>query len=298
MKSISRLALSVCLISIIGFACSPDNVKPNADQPEAGANYMMTDGHGFPPAQVCQPIMTLPMVSESYGANVILGNVKIAQSPDVIMFLETASSGLALTACYLNGGLGSEPIRQTADGKIDVTSFRWGGALPEPVNTWLMTIPIEKTAESNEWVIYSKVNAFDANGNSLFSDGIWALGKGAELGYTIGMTNQLCEGQSSGNWGGGCAVPSGIGPGDDISEYATKGGKKYAICHLPPGNPANIQNIEIGRTALDAHIIDFKPLDNPCMGHHSGCHLGTCDPCGDGSTLEHASSIEDNCPGN
>jgi hypothetical protein len=55
---------------------------------------------------------------------------------------------------------------------------------------------------------------------------------------------------------------------------------KVNVCHLPPGNPGNRHTICIDTDALPAHVIDFKPANNRCMGHLSGCHIGPCDPCG------------------
>lgn len=51
--------------------------------------------------------------------------------------------------------------------------------------------------------------------------------------------------------------------------------KKVIVCHLPPGNPANMQEIRIGIPAIPAHV-------DPNRGHNSGCKLGPCgqvDPC-------------------
>jgi hypothetical protein len=83
-----------------------------------------------------------------------------------------------------------------------------------------------------------------------------------------------------------CFVPR-PGPNDLLGLWACGNGngqQKVQVCHLPPGNPGNLQEICIATPALPAHIIDFKPQDKPCQGHHSGCHIGPCDPCGPGST--------------
>jgi len=84
-----------------------------------------------------------------------------------------------------------------------------------------------------------------------------------------------------------CVTPV-VGPGADLSAYGcgntAQGEQKVNVCHLPPGNPANRQMICIAVSALPAHIIDFKPADNRCLGHSSGCHIGPCDPCGPGTS--------------
>ncbi len=52
-------------------------------------------------------------------------------------------------------------------------------------------------------------------------------------------------------------------------------GNKVVVCHIPPGNPGNVQEICIAPQAVGAHI-------DPLYGHE-GCSIGTCDevdPCG------------------
>jgi hypothetical protein len=44
---------------------------------------------------------------------------------------------------------------------------------------------------------------------------------------------------------------------------------KYRVCHIPPGNPANPQNICISASALNAHLIQGN-------NGHNKCHLGYC----------------------
>jgi hypothetical protein len=43
---------------------------------------------------------------------------------------------------------------------------------------------------------------------------------------------------------------------------------KYRVCHIPPGNPSNPQNLCISASALNAHL-------SGGTGHHN-CHLGYC----------------------
>ncbi len=53
-----------------------------------------------------------------------------------------------------------------------------------------------------------------------------------------------------------------------------RNGNKVYVCHLPPGNPANVQTICISVNAVPAHV----PL-------HGGDHLGRCDQvCGSSKT--------------
>jgi hypothetical protein len=55
-----------------------------------------------------------------------------------------------------------------------------------------------------------------------------------------------------------------------FSEGNTKNGDKIAICHIPPGNPANVHTIVISVNALPAHLAH-------------GDAIGDCNPCTDPS---------------
>lgn len=60
------------------------------------------------------------------------------------------------------------------------------------------------------------------------------------------------------------------------------GAPKVWVCHVPPGNPANVQEICISVNALPAHVARFRaPGSNPNQGHDSGCEIGRCgaNPC-------------------
>lgn len=57
---------------------------------------------------------------------------------------------------------------------------------------------------------------------------------------------------------------------------------KVTVCHLPPGNPTNQQNICIDWSGVPAHVARFRlPTYNIHMGHDSGCEIGSCgsNPC-------------------
>lgn len=52
---------------------------------------------------------------------------------------------------------------------------------------------------------------------------------------------------------------------------------KVWVCHIPPGNPENPQEICISTSALPAHIERFRVAGtNPNQGHDSGCEIGRC----------------------
>lgn len=57
---------------------------------------------------------------------------------------------------------------------------------------------------------------------------------------------------------------------------------KVKVCHRPPGNPTNVQNICIDWNGVPAHVARFRsPNSNPNQGHDSGCEIGECgyNPC-------------------
>lgn len=57
---------------------------------------------------------------------------------------------------------------------------------------------------------------------------------------------------------------------------------KVRVCHRPPGNPTNVQNICIDWSGVPAHVKRFRaPGSNPNQGHDSGCEIGVCgsNPC-------------------
>ena len=55
---------------------------------------------------------------------------------------------------------------------------------------------------------------------------------------------------------------------------------KVTVCHHPPGNPANVQNICIDWSGVPAHVARFRPAGSK-QGHDSGCEIGACgsNPC-------------------
>jgi hypothetical protein len=57
---------------------------------------------------------------------------------------------------------------------------------------------------------------------------------------------------------------------------------KVYVCHIPPGNPNNPQEICIDWNGVPAHVARFRaPGSNPNQGHDSGCEIGRCgsNPC-------------------
>lgn len=45
------------------------------------------------------------------------------------------------------------------------------------------------------------------------------------------------------------------------------GGSRFAICHIPPGNPSNAHTICVGsQSAVDAHLTHHGDTEGPCEG--------------------------------
>jgi hypothetical protein len=55
---------------------------------------------------------------------------------------------------------------------------------------------------------------------------------------------------------------------------------KVTVCHLPPGNPENMQSICIDWSGVPAHVAEYRPAGSQ-QGHDSGCQIGECgsNPC-------------------
>jgi hypothetical protein len=55
---------------------------------------------------------------------------------------------------------------------------------------------------------------------------------------------------------------------------------KVTVCHYPPGNPANMQEICIDWSGVPAHVAMYRPAGS-FQGHDSGCKIGRCadNPC-------------------
>lgn len=54
------------------------------------------------------------------------------------------------------------------------------------------------------------------------------------------------------------------------------------ICHLPPGNPANVQSINVGATSVPAHLAhgDYV-VGDPCTVGEGGCEAEGATVCGE-----------------
>jgi hypothetical protein len=69
---------------------------------------------------------------------------------------------------------------------------------------------------------------------------------------------------------------------DIICTPGNRPSPKVLVCHVPPGNPSNVQTICIDWSGVPAHVEAYRtPEMNPNHGHDSGCHIGPCNstPC-------------------
>lgn len=309
MKNVTQTICLFSLILILASSCNPYTDNPADDQLNVGANVANEVIHAVPDPK-CGFDMMAQLVFETGGQDVLVGEVELVNSKEYMHVIFLPQSGLSVSTAavwrgnhsvYCENSTGGEcqpPVDEY--GNPDPYQFPYFDELRMPAAAYGVVIPLNELYEANSFCAFAQLVALDGSGSPIFSKAAWARGKSATTGvhkldYILGACPDMeCEPWiDSDNQCGAentvaCVVPS-VAPGDDLSEYeCTKGNgqTKFNVCHLPPGNPANMQSICIAESALDAHIIDFKPIDNPCMGHHSGCHIGPCDPCGPGSTID------------
>ena len=68
------------------------------------------------------------------------------------------------------------------------------------------------------------------------------------------------------------AILAVAGLGAVLIGHTTAGEAKVAVCHIPPGNPANRHTINVGPAAVNAHLAH-------------GDHIGACGSGGGGVIL-------------
>jgi hypothetical protein len=194
-------------------------------------------------------------------------------------------------------------IPTNPNGGPAVEDFPYNGTVRPVRNIWEFRWPIaqEMRCPNSVWnAVRIALCEIDFIGEPTNCVNVW-LGNSSSSNQVIGTSGAVAVAYcaESCDTTPPCSVPT-PGPGADLSAYACGNGNgqaKVKVCHLPPGNPANMQEICIAISALPAHILEFKPLNNPCMGHHSGCHIGPCDPCGPGSSAANVPATNP-CPGN
>ncbi|MCB9231915.1 MAG: hypothetical protein H6581_09645 [Bacteroidia bacterium] len=303
---LSKIAL-ICfaLLAAVNFGCKPDKVKPNGNDMGAFANATGSSNSSSTvheaPTPGCGNDLSGQLAMDYLGmAYPLPGTEYIMANDESDLFIQLkAMPGWVFSRVALQAMPAGSMPPMDGNGKVDATQFDAVEELTSPSNWYMWKISMTELEEMMAYCSCAKlVNS--NNPAQVFS--VWFNGKpietagGFTIDYQLGLQN--CPGAQA-SWIGSCGIPS-VGPGADLSPYVCGNPKagKVNVCHLPPGNPENMQEICISTNALPSHIIDFKPANNPCMGHHSGCHLGPCDPCGPGSTAEHAAAEPGNCPGN
>ncbi len=311
---------------VLCYSCSPYGENPAEESLEAGANIANEVSHQVPDPK-CGYDMMVPLVFNAGGQEITIGQCELVNGTEYMHIIFYPQSGLsvAVTAAwrgkhsvFCGTSTGGDCVPPTdAEGNTDPLAFPYVSALKIPLASAAIVIPLREIYEANSFAAYAQLVAVDQSGLPIFSTSVWAKGKSLQNGsQLIDYILTSCPDQGCEPWMDGapncyapyvppCEVPV-VAPGDNHDAFSCRKGSgevKFTVCHLPPGNPDNMQEICISETALPAHIIDFKPADNPCMGHHSGCHIGPCDPCGAGSSVDNALrsaafAEENSCPGN
>ncbi|MCB9231917.1 MAG: hypothetical protein H6581_09655 [Bacteroidia bacterium] len=314
---LSRLVfLVVVAIATIALGCKPDKVSPK-NGPDMGAFNATEYGSGTSgaheaPEPGCSNAMTGTLVLDYLGnAYPVTGATYILVNDETHFYAEIkAVAGWGFSEVAFDAMTEGVDPPKDINGMTDMAGFTSYTQLSPNVSWYGWKVPMEEFQQlMNVAVAARLVNSTNPAQNFV----VWLNGAhvpnsgGFTIDYQLSMVNCMnaCEPWIDATVNPcvsappACQIPS-VAPGADLSEYAcgNPNAGKVTVCHFPPGNPENMQEICISTNALPAHIIDFKPANDPCMGHHSGCHLGSCDPCGPGSSADHAASIVSNCPGN
>lgn len=209
------------------------------------------------------------------------GVVEVANSPTDLYVIVRAGNGWQVAeACFWAGTANSMPLGNT----VDPQSFGNWWSNPTAQNAAMMTKTITDWNTPIQLMVHAKLCMADFYGNPANFCDVWAEGTPYLNASKITFVPVSCSPAAP-----ACGIPSvTVANTSTLAEWDCTPGNsnnhKVNVCHVPPGNPANRHTICIDYSALPAHVIDFKPADNRCMGHISGCHIGPCDPCGPGSS--------------
>lgn len=305
-KSIIKSLAGMALVGMLAFGCESDgNVSPKGTPglEALGAGDTVHQS----PGTVCGDIITgrlvdaqgNPTSGDIFGpAN--YGTYSMMRSDnDMIVTYELDRGYFASDMNCYYGPANAIPRAQSGNVDAENLPLRW--AIPNRGNGEVRWPYNDNVLCPNDIVFVGSVSIvqLDFLGNAFGETDVYFEGTdvGTNGWQSVGFCAPLCPGQTPPP--PPCSVPS-VAPGSNLDAYHCHNGNgqvKVKVCHLPPGNPANMQEICISVSALDAHILEFKPANNPCMGHHSGCHIGPCDPCGPGSSATNVPAA-DPCPGN
>lgn len=304
-QSLKLLAV-VLALGFVGYACSSESaVTPRGTEPG-----LMAQGPGDTiheePDTICGTPVSGNLVDalgragsgNFFGAD-IYGGWELISTPNNVVLQVTLGRGWFVASASVYQGSGAT-IPRDNQGNIDAENLPLQAIVNPVRNIYEITWPIAQDMQcpNTVWTCARFVLVEqDFLGNPFNDTPVWMEG---QIGDNSGSQYvPYCAESCGPPPPPPCVVPAPT-PGSNLSAYYCGNGNgqvKVNVCHLPPGNPANMQEICIAVSALDAHILEFKPLNNPCMGHHSGCHIGPCDPCGPGSTAGNIPAV-DPCPGN
>lgn len=304
MNTAFRLISFTLLLTILATGCSPYDENPAEEGLITGELGGLKTRHTV--SNKCGADLFIPMVFEVNSTEVQLAELEIVNDEDFLHFIVKPNSGLTVSEINIWRGTHSIFCNNNSFSGCDAPTDSSGALVPSlfPYQqqfgiqslSQVYSIPLDQVYKSNSFVIHAKTVSLGQNGSIIFSQSVYAkanVQQGNPL--KVDFVVSKCPGQACEPWIDGnpncdtnaCAIPV-AAPGDNISAFKCTPGavnSDYKICHIPPGNPSGMAATCIPESQLKLHLVSHKPNNNPCLGHHSGCHLGDCDPCGPGSTI-------------
>lgn len=251
------------------------SVKDVCGNTLAGQTYSNSGGDHTPPIAKCKPktitlaggTATITAADVNDGSSDNCGPVTLSVSKTSFNCSNIGANQVTLTAtdaCNNNStciatvtvvgeiptcSIASIPSNNVFTGGVSTNIYLGYG----PQSTTLqVSAPASGAPYTYKWIGYTIGLSNTTSGNPLYTP--TATGS---FTFTVEVTNKY-----------GCKTTCSITICVlDIREFATNGSPtgKVFLCHLPPGNPGNMQTLSISVNAVPAHL-----------GNHQGDHLGKC----------------------
>jgi hypothetical protein len=315
MKTLSKTIALVLGLGLMTVACQPEQtVEPKGSNPDTGLEL----AHARPTPE-CTGMHYSAFADASgnteggYPWPTAYGQVELANDPDNVFVITSLGGGWVMQKCDVNAITSADVQAAGAAGAqiLSGSTENWDASYtlnPCP-QAWTAIIPMDKSSDPClDIVVRATIAQVSLNGDMFNQTEVWVQGESTVDGKPA---YDFCFVQCGTPEPPACVIPTTMSreslQATTIYDCSSGNGqRKVTVCHVPPGNPENMHEICIPLDNADAHIISMKPVDQPCMGHHSGCHIGSCDPCGAGSTLQQSVNIpvvseygtKYACPGN